>query len=293
MSRPMSIPAIPPLTQHPPLKTIEIETLPREYTQKTITIKPLINPRNPDLWLTTRVFNYISKLMQVLYLRTRSGKPRIIIPAISLIFLGLGLALFVFSLISVRRNAVSTIFIVSAILALIVYMATLIGHIIDATKGFSWAQKLSQFDALAFTTYVMLASMAIVFDMSIGYDYQIWILIFTFVGGNICTAFLFVTAFITLIWFPFVVIEFIVRIILCKVNDKPNYQEKITYQTFPYKVGNSSTKECVICFFEYKEGEILCEMKCHKSHVLHENCLIEWLKKQAICPICRAPAYTT
>lgn len=46
-------------------------------------------------------------------------------------------------------------------------------------------------------------------------------------------------------------------------------------------------EECSICQDEYVEKDILTELKCR--HVYHEECLLNWLKTNGICPICRAP----
>ena len=49
---------------------------------------------------------------------------------------------------------------------------------------------------------------------------------------------------------------------------------------------NDKTESCPICL-ETMEigGNELGSMEC--EHTFHKNCIIEWLKVQNICPICR------
>lgn len=51
--------------------------------------------------------------------------------------------------------------------------------------------------------------------------------------------------------------------------------------------GKSIGDECSICQEEYTDGETLAELKCR--HAYHEECLLSWVKTNAVCPICRAP----
>lgn len=49
-------------------------------------------------------------------------------------------------------------------------------------------------------------------------------------------------------------------------------------------------EECVICLNSMKEGKnnTVVPLPCHKSHVFHYECLLNWVKNQQICPVCRA-----
>jgi hypothetical protein len=47
-----------------------------------------------------------------------------------------------------------------------------------------------------------------------------------------------------------------------------------------------TTENCAICQEGYEEGKFTAiQMPC--SHVFHEGCLLQWLKEQNTCPICR------
>jgi len=52
--------------------------------------------------------------------------------------------------------------------------------------------------------------------------------------------------------------------------------------------------ECPVCLGEYQAGENVVQLKCHKNHIFHRECLrkfIENLRDQMIgngkCPICQ------
>ncbi|XP_012441860.1 E3 ubiquitin-protein ligase RING1-like [Gossypium raimondii] len=48
---------------------------------------------------------------------------------------------------------------------------------------------------------------------------------------------------------------------------------------------SSTNKECAICLDEFLEGGKVASMPC--THVLHDGCIIKWLKTRHLCPLCR------
>ena len=44
-------------------------------------------------------------------------------------------------------------------------------------------------------------------------------------------------------------------------------------------------KKCTICLEEYQKGEELIVLPC--IHLFHKPCIVNWLKKQNSCPICK------
>lgn len=50
-------------------------------------------------------------------------------------------------------------------------------------------------------------------------------------------------------------------------------------------LNETNNKDCVICFEEYKEGDIIIELEC--KHVYHDPCISKWLQKDLSCPMCR------
>ena len=48
---------------------------------------------------------------------------------------------------------------------------------------------------------------------------------------------------------------------------------------------NEENKRCIICLEEYKIDDITLVLPCF--HFFHKNCIINWSKKKAICPLCK------
>jgi len=53
------------------------------------------------------------------------------------------------------------------------------------------------------------------------------------------------------------------------------------------KHGTIETKDCIICFDSFKEGDKIVQLRCNKEHIYHSDCIGEWVKKQAVCALCR------
>ncbi|KAH7277105.1 hypothetical protein KP509_39G034600 [Ceratopteris richardii] len=63
---------------------------------------------------------------------------------------------------------------------------------------------------------------------------------------------------------------------------KPNAIAALPYSTFSHE---SSTEDpCVICRFDYEEGDALLTLPC--KHQYHADCIKNWLQINKICPIC-------
>ena len=53
---------------------------------------------------------------------------------------------------------------------------------------------------------------------------------------------------------------------------------------------NSSVRRCAICLAPFEDHERVCEsnnLVC--QHLFHEACMISWLEKHSLCPVCRQP----
>ena len=44
-------------------------------------------------------------------------------------------------------------------------------------------------------------------------------------------------------------------------------------------------KKCPICLLKYKGSDIIKEFPC--NHIYHKKCILKWLKKSNICPLCK------
>ncbi|TNV76729.1 hypothetical protein FGO68_gene10106 [Halteria grandinella] len=59
-------------------------------------------------------------------------------------------------------------------------------------------------------------------------------------------------------------------------------------KTTKYVKAGEEDVACAICYSDFQEGEDASTLKC--KHQFHPDCVKEWFKKKAICPVCRASA---
>ncbi|OEL34322.1 hypothetical protein BAE44_0004663, partial [Dichanthelium oligosanthes] len=52
-----------------------------------------------------------------------------------------------------------------------------------------------------------------------------------------------------------------------------------------FTAGCRSGEECAICLQDLRAEETLRAMP--RSHAFHQRCISEWLRRNAICPLCR------
>ncbi len=48
---------------------------------------------------------------------------------------------------------------------------------------------------------------------------------------------------------------------------------------------NEENKSCIICLSEYEKGDTTIVLPCF--HFFHKNCMINWYKRKATCPLCK------
>ena len=48
---------------------------------------------------------------------------------------------------------------------------------------------------------------------------------------------------------------------------------------------NEENKRCTICLEDFKYNDIVIYLPCF--HIFHKNCIINWIKKNAVCPLCK------
>ena len=63
-----------------------------------------------------------------------------------------------------------------------------------------------------------------------------------------------------------------------------NYEDYVRKEK---EKGKEPETMCVICTEEYKKKDKVIQLKCNDKHVLHEECIRQWIVKKAICPTCR------
>ena len=65
--------------------------------------------------------------------------------------------------------------------------------------------------------------------------------------------------------------------------------QKIRYRTLANDIDNSD-EECIICYMEYKDEDVVSKLGCNEKHVFHTSCIEEWIRQgKNSCPVCRAP----
>lgn len=52
---------------------------------------------------------------------------------------------------------------------------------------------------------------------------------------------------------------------------------------------DSENATCAICLQSYLEGDAFRELPCDPRHHFHVQCVDDWLKLNATCPVCRKP----
>jgi E3 ubiquitin-protein ligase DOA10 len=58
----------------------------------------------------------------------------------------------------------------------------------------------------------------------------------------------------------------------------------------PYSMAAADLPEdCPICSEDFKESDPVIYLPCGSQHLFHETCLKEWIKINAVCPLCRSP----
>ena len=53
----------------------------------------------------------------------------------------------------------------------------------------------------------------------------------------------------------------------------------------------NKTANCAICLSSYVAGEKIRELPCDSRHHFHLECIDDWLKLNATCPVCRSKIF--
>ncbi|KAL6640791.1 hypothetical protein ACP70R_021914 [Stipagrostis hirtigluma subsp. patula] len=51
--------------------------------------------------------------------------------------------------------------------------------------------------------------------------------------------------------------------------------------------GRRGVAGCAICLEEFEDGEEVSVVPCARGHEFHPNCIVEWLGRSNMCPLCR------
>lgn len=63
--------------------------------------------------------------------------------------------------------------------------------------------------------------------------------------------------------------------------------EKVKLKVNNDKTDNNdeTSERCCICLVNFEQDEDVSKMPCH--HVYHRDCIIQWLRINHVCPLCR------
>eukprot|EP00826_Nyctotherus_ovalis_P066184 TRINITY_DN9761_c0_g5_i1.p1 TRINITY_DN9761_c0_g5~~TRINITY_DN9761_c0_g5_i1.p1 ORF type:complete len:294 (-),score=24.31 TRINITY_DN9761_c0_g5_i1:109-990(-) len=253
----------------------------RKYTKKTIKHKLPPKP-NQETWATISTFNRLFALVFSLYRRTREGKARTIISSLGFVFLIPTIGLLVYYLCMVH-DIPTTVFFSIAAFTLLIYIVTLCAHILDETKKVPFTKDISDCDVLAFFIYATFTMMTLGFYRNENLLWEVLILVLSFLGCFVFSLMTCACVVLGVMFLACMMAELFAQVLFCRPCLKKD--NDFVYLVFPYE--EESTVHCTICLIEYTKDEMVCELKCHKAHIFHEECFLEWIKRKSICPICR------
>lgn len=93
--------------------------------------------------------------------------------------------------------------------------------------------------------------------------------------------------FLVLIGFGSFMMIFVVEQFYKNILGKNDGSIIVKYNAYFYDENSFKHDNCVICLNDYHKNDIVCITQC-QDHVFHENCIMNWINVQTICPICRS-----
>jgi len=123
------------------------------------------------------------------------------------------------------------------------------------------------------------------YKLSFGYI----MLVLTYCSYFDCvTGFMLLVIFLILIFIG-LVFEAIIRLCMCKLTypSQSLVSLRYQYQIFSYDTNSFGKNECVICLGDFVKNDEIVLLSCHYLHIFHEKCMIEWIQRSCVCPVCR------
>ena len=64
--------------------------------------------------------------------------------------------------------------------------------------------------------------------------------------------------------------------------------KRVSYEDEKEKLDYEDCPICIEAFYD-SPSEKLIYLPCNRKHVFHESCIVEWLRREQECPLCRSP----
>eukprot|EP00826_Nyctotherus_ovalis_P049780 TRINITY_DN6038_c0_g4_i1.p1 TRINITY_DN6038_c0_g4~~TRINITY_DN6038_c0_g4_i1.p1 ORF type:complete len:284 (+),score=58.06 TRINITY_DN6038_c0_g4_i1:109-960(+) len=157
------------------------------------------------------------------------------------------------------------------------------------TKKKDYTMSMKEFFATSTIIYCSFAIIAIVLLFGQHSDYCIVTSVALFMSYNLLAVHAIISFLLTSVLIFFAVLEAFLRLVTCKFKHVNEFRV-ITYNSYFYNSSMRQTKSCTICLGDYKDKDLVCIATCYATHIFHERCIVEWVVKHPLCPICRAPA---
>ncbi len=257
---------------------------------KTVAIPLPTDPDGQNLWLATWLILKSHRYLQTLTLRLEARLPKAIILSVSTAALIVHAALQIYLMKEFTDD--SMIAMCSALIlgAIAFFAAFSVAKLLYTVLDKVVSMCVHQSYLLSALIYFLFSFVTLAYMSSVYQDYAIGIICLVLVACNTMSAFIVCAVIILIAASVIFVFEAIVRLATCKLNLNLTNTTVLKYETYLYDKKMTRSPECTICLHEFKEEDVICMLRCHDSHIFHEACIIEWIGKQPICPICRAPA---
>lgn len=99
-----------------------------------------------------------------------------------------------------------------------------------------------------------------------------------------------------IIWFIYLCffVEGLAKLVRCRWSRPCEQNHEVRWKAkhipiVPFENSKHGQNKCAICLTDYGEGERICQLSCHPTHIFHPECVKEFLHRNHCCPYCRAP----
>jgi len=242
------------------------------------------------VWLSLSIVTWIVNKSVEIHTYLTKGNPYIILLAINMVGLVLNNAMSIYSIRQVS-NTEETMLIPLLGVNIGLSIISLIGNIYQIYMEVHDFYISEEAKILNFLCIVFMIALGILACLLCSF-YCIICFVAILIAVYISSLLYATAAVLIMIGFPslmiLLVLEIFFRFITCS-KLLPSESQLCIWFEYEEKIfqGNSIDQNCIICLEGFKEGDIVTSLKCHDSHTFHSECIIQWVQKNAYCPICR------